>query len=136
MKTYLILAVLLCCTYRSDAQLITEDPAITALMDRFVEFNFSNPVVRGWRIQILSTTDRRIMESTQSRFKTVYPEYKLQFEHQIPYYHLKTGAFLTQQDARQMLKKLQDNFSGAFIVTDQFEISEVLEFQAAAASGN
>ena len=110
-------------------QLIHEEPAITELMDKFIEHNFRNTEVRGWRIQVLSTTDRRLMESTQSRFKRIYPEYDLVFEHQEPYYLLKTGAFLTQQDARPMRKRLQDKFPGAIIVTDEFEISEVLDYQ-------
>jgi hypothetical protein len=110
------------------AQSITEDPAVSRMMEKFIEYNRANTLVRGWRIQILSTTDRRMMESMQSKFRNRYPEYTLHFEHQNPYYHLKTGAFLTQQDARPMLKKMQHEFPGAFIVTDEFEIAEVLEY--------
>ena len=110
------------------AQAITEDPAISRMMENFVEYNRANSKVRGWRIQILSTTDRRVMEETQSKFKWRYPEYELLFVHQDPYYHLRTGAFMSQLDARALLKKLQKDFPAAFIVTDEFEIAEVLEY--------
>ncbi len=110
------------------AQSLVEDPAVTRMMESFVEYNLANTEVRGWRIQIMSTTDRRMMEESQSKFKRRYPEYDLLFEHQNPYYHLKTGAFLSQQDARPFLKKLHKDFPAAFIVSDEFEILEVLNY--------
>jgi hypothetical protein len=51
------------------------------------------------------------------------------FEHQNPYYHLKTGAFMSQLDCRPMLKTMQRHFPGAFIVADEFEVSEILDYQ-------
>jgi len=97
------------CGVSVSAQSVTEDPAVSRMMENFIEYNRANTLVRGWRIQILSTTDRRMMESTQSKFKNRYPDYTLRFEHQNPYYHLKTGAFISQQDARPMLKKMQQS---------------------------
>jgi hypothetical protein len=129
MKGIVTIVALLCLGNGLRAQVITEEPLVTELMDRFVAYNRANTEVRGWRIQVLSTTDRRMMESTQSTFKRKYPEYKLIFEHQNPFYSLKTGAFLTQQDARPMLRKLQREFKGSFVVTDKFEIAEVLDYQ-------
>ena len=110
------------------AQSVAEDPAVSNMMANFIQYNKENSEIRGWRIQILSTTDRRMMESTQSKFRNKYPEYVLLFEHQNPYYHLKTGAFVSQPEARPMLKRLQHDFPGAFLVTDNFEISEVLNY--------
>lgn len=128
MKSFCFYIFLSALSTQLQAQTLVEDPAITRMMNSFVEYNRANTEVRGWRIQIMSTTDRRVMEDTQAKFKRIYPEYELLFEHQNPYYHLKTGAFLTQQDARPLLKKLQRMFPGAFVVTDEFEISEVLNY--------
>ena len=102
---------------------------ITELMTQFEAHNRANSEVRGWRIQVLSTTDRRMMESTQAEFRRKYPEYELTFAHSDPFYSLRAGAFLSQQDTRPMLKKLQRDFPGAFVVTDRFEIAEVLKYQ-------
>jgi hypothetical protein len=130
MRRIVIVACALCLVAGGlKAREIIEEPLVAELMDRFVEYNRANTEVRGWRIQVLSTTDRRMMESTQSTFKRKFPEYKLIFEHQNPFYNLKTGAFLTQQDARPMLRKLQKDFAGSFVVTDRFEVSEVLDYQ-------
>lgn len=128
-----LLFVALCAT--SEAQTIHEDDAIAGMMQSFVEYNRANRIVKGWRIQIMSTTDRRVMEETQSKFNRVYPEYDLLFVHQTPYYHLRTGAFLSQGDSRPFLRKLQKTFPAAFVVTDEFEIGEVLEYQELEQSG-
>ena len=129
LRLLVVCGISICCWCGMDAQVIREEPAISELVDRYVAYNLEHTEIRGWRIQILSTTERRIMESTESKFKLTFPEYRVLFEHQDPYYHLKTGAFLTQQDARSMLRKIQESFPGAFLVTDKFEVAEVLDYQ-------
>lgn len=110
-------------------QSITEDPAITRMMDSFVAYNKEHQEVRGWRVQILVTTDRRQMERVRSRFELTYPEYELHFSHENPFYHLKTGAFMSQQDARPFLFKLRKQYPNAFIVADEIEVGEILKYQ-------
>jgi isoprenylcysteine carboxyl methyltransferase (ICMT) family protein YpbQ len=112
-----------------NAQQITEDPAITRMMQSFVEFNQAHQAVRGWRVQILVTSDRRQMERVRSRFVRLHPEYELHFTHENPYYHLKTGAFLTQHSARPVLHKLRRDFPGAFLVAGEIALEEVLLYQ-------
>jgi hypothetical protein len=128
MKSCLIIACMVCSVFVTHAQTLVEDPEITTLMESFTAWSMANTQVRGWRIQILSTTDRRVMEETQSRFQRTYPEYKLIFTHQNPYYHLRTGAFLSQMDSRPLLKKLQRHFPGAFVVADEIEVAETLDY--------
>jgi hypothetical protein len=128
MKNSILLFLLLGSVIPVFGQSLVEDPAITQLMESFMTYNKSISEVRGWRVQIMSTTDRRMMEDAQAKFKRRYPEYDVVFEHQNPYYHLKTGAFLTQQDARPLLKKLQRDFPAAFLVSDEFDKLELLKY--------
>ena len=118
---FLLLAIAL------PAQEIIEEPQITRMMESYQRYNESHQEVRGWRIQILATTDRRQMESARGKFRARYPAYKLEFTHRNPYYNLKTGAFLTRQEARPLLKKLQRDYPGAFLVSDVIELQEVLD---------
>ena len=111
------------------AQAIVEEAAVTAMMRQYVEFNQSHQEVRGWRIQVLVTTDRRQLDKTKSNFEYKYPGYELLFSHENPFYHLKTGAFISQQDARSFLEKIRRDYSGAFIVADDIELSEVLKYR-------
>lgn len=121
------IAILLTCSL--SAQQVTEEPAVTRMMENFIAFNKEHQTVRGWRVQILVTTDRRQMEQVRSRFKRLYPGYELHFTHENPYYHLKTGAFLTQQSARPVLQELRKDFPGAFLVAGEIELKEVLLYQ-------
>ncbi len=111
------------------AQNIQEPPSIIQMMSSFVQYNNSHQQVRGWRVQVLVTTDRRQMERARSKFKRVYPDYELLFSHENPFYHLKTGAFQSRDKARPFLRKLQKDFPSAFIVADEVEVSEILTYQ-------
>jgi len=110
-------------------QSVVEDPAVTQMMESFIEYNKAHQNVRGWRIQILVTTDRRQMETTRREFEMTYPDYKISYRHENPFYHLKTGAFLTQASARPFLRLMQENYSSAFIVSDEIDVEEVLLYQ-------
>lgn len=112
----------------STAQSLTEEPAITQMRESFIDFNKRHQKVKGWRVQILVTTDRRQMENTQRDFKRNFPDYELRFSHENPFYHLKTGAFRTQDAARPFLKQMQEQYPNAFLVTDDIEMQEVLRY--------
>ncbi|MDX1477642.1 MAG: SPOR domain-containing protein [Saprospiraceae bacterium] len=126
-----LFVVLLLITGAGDlrAQSINEDPLITRMMQDFIRFNRAHQTVRGWRVQVLVTTDRRQMEGTRARFERLYPEYKLTFAHENPFYHLKTGAFQTRERARPFLRALRKDFPSAFLVADEVEVSEILTYQ-------
>ena len=107
---------------------VKEDPAITKLMNNYVQHNQLHQKVRGWRVQVLVTTDRRQMESTRDKFSEEFPGHILHYKHENPFYHLKTGAFLTQAAARPYLKEIKDVYKSAFIVSDEVDVSEVIEY--------
>jgi len=120
----------LCCNeLYSQNIIVSEDPQISALMAKFSQINSQQKIVYGWRVQILTTTDRRKWDSAKISFQNTYPEYKLIGNHQNPYYFLKTGAFMTQEDAYPFLNKLKKDFSGAILVRDEVEFSEILSFK-------
>lgn len=110
-------------------QTIEEDPAVTKMMEDFVEFNKAHQTVRGWRVQILVTTDRRQMETTRREFEATYSDYKIYYQHDKPFYHLKSGAFLTQAAARPFLRLMQKSYASAFVVSDDIDLEEVLLYQ-------
>ena len=130
MRGYLIWILLMVCVtfVPVSAQDDQEEPAITRLMEQFVAFNKEHQTVIGWRVQILATTDRRQMERVRSTFDNLYPEYTLDFTHENPFYHLKTGAFLTQQDARPFLLKMREHYTSAFLVSEEIEVADVLNY--------
>jgi hypothetical protein len=105
---------------------VTEDPSITRVMESWKAYNLEHPEVRGWRVQIIATVDRRQMESIKRKFENLYPEYKVHFVHNEPYYLLKTGAFLYMQKAQSFMRKLQSEYPSAILVRDEIEVQELL----------
>jgi hypothetical protein len=107
------------------AQLV-EDPQITYLMERWIDFNKEHQEIRGWRIQIMASIDRRQMESARRTFENRYPEYPVIFVHNAPYFHLKVGAFISMQKAQAFLRKLQEDYPQAIPVTGLLKVEELL----------
>lgn len=124
-RSFILIAFLFAFTGKASAQL-EEDPQITALMDRWKAYNLEHQEIRGWRIQVLASVDRRQMESAKRTFENLYPDYPVIFVHNAPYFHLKVGAFLTQQKAQAFMKKLQADYPQAIPVTDNIKVEELL----------
>lgn len=113
------------CIHNASAQII-EQTEITDLMDRWKNYNLDHNEVHGWRIQLLATVDRRQMESEKRTFEYRYPDYPTHVVNNQPYFHLKTGAFLTSQKAQAFMKKLQHDYPGAILVEDMVKGDELL----------
>lgn len=89
-------------------------------------YNMANKEIRGFRVQILATTDRRQMETVQREFERKYPDYPVHFAHNEPYWYLKTGAFITNQKAQAFMKKMAKEYPASLIVTDMIKGEELL----------
>lgn len=111
------------------AQTIVEAPEVTQLMERFEQHNRLHQKVRGFRVQVFVTTDRRQIENERTRYKELFPDYPVEFSHEDPFYHLKSGAFLNQNAARPFLQQIREEFPGAFVVADEIDVSEVLLYR-------
>ena len=105
---------------------IIEQERITDLMERWRIYNSGNKEVRGFRVQILATTDRRQMETVQREYERRYPDYPVHFAHNEPYWYLKTGAFLTNQKAQAFMKKMGKEYPSSIVVTDMIKAEELL----------
>ena len=122
----LLTAICICCfAFYGKAQ-IAEQAHVTDLMDRWRLYNMGNKEVRGFRVQILATTDRRQMEAVQREFERKYPDYPVHFAHNEPYWYLKTGAFVTNQKAQAFMRKMAKEYPSSIIVTDMIKGEELL----------
>ena len=72
---------------------ISTSPTISNMMDQFTSKNKSEETIKGWRIQIITTNDRRKMESARGKFASIYPDVEVKWNHVAPYYRVKVGAY-------------------------------------------
>lgn len=97
---------------------VNADPAIEQMVKTWVSLNRSNPRIEGWRIQVVSTTDRARVEAGKADFLTNYPTIPVDWVHEKPYYKLRVGAFRTRQEAMSFLAEIKDIYPGAYPAKD------------------
>jgi len=106
---------------------ISEAPEIIELLETYRSENLKKTIVRAWRIQIMTTTDRRVMEQGNKKFETLYPHLDYSWEHNPPYYQVRTGAYELREDLEPMLRKLKVDFPKAIPVQDEMRKSELIK---------
>lgn len=97
---------------------VQTDPAVEQLVRNWTAQNRANPRMEGWRIQILSSTDRQRVEAGKVQFLSLHPEFSADWVHEKPYYKLRAGAFLTKQEALSALILLKDTYPDAYPTRD------------------
>ncbi|MBK8623907.1 MAG: hypothetical protein IPN79_19675 [Saprospiraceae bacterium] len=98
---------------------LQEPPAVTKLMEDFVQFGKTNENVKAWRIQIITTDDRREMEAARSQFISLYPYVNVDWKHIVPYYQVRVGAYDNKTKLMPFLLELKKIFPAATPVYDQ-----------------
>ena len=100
-------------SYSQTNIVLNEDPNISRLMDHYIKINKSISYVNGWRITIMTSTDRRQVEEAKAQY---YKE---------PYYYLKAGAYLSRSEATWALDQVKKKFPGAFLSADKISYDEL-----------
>lgn len=98
--------------------IVNEDNIVTRMMFRRTQINQEKNAVEGWRIQILATTDRRKLEDEKRKFQSGYPQIRVDWTHEKPYYKLKAGAFSTKLEAARLLYVLKRDYPSAYPAKD------------------
>ena len=106
---------------------ITAPSSVINMMKKYVDNNKSTDEIQGWRLQIVATTDRRLMESTRTRFRREFPLLKCTWTHRNPYYHVRAGAFADRKEALPELDKIKKKFPKAYLVVDKIKYDELNE---------
>ncbi len=109
---------------QSQVQII-EDPSITKIMAQYIQENKAISHLTGWRISVITTTDRRLMEQTRAKFKEQFSSLKTKWEYKEPYYYLKAGAFLTRVEALSYIEQVKEKFPTAFLSIDKLTYDEL-----------
>ena len=99
---------------------------ITQMMDQFTSTNKAENKVKGWRVQIITTNDRRKMETARSKFSFMYPDVEVKWNHVAPYYRVKVGAYENKMQLMGFLLELKNDFPGVIPVMDNINKSELI----------
>jgi hypothetical protein len=108
--------------------LIHKDPRIDLLIAKQAQINEetsrdARKTARGYRLMIISTSNRDEAIAAKTKVYTYFPELKAYLWHQSPYYKVKAGNFKDRKDAEAYQKKLDAYFEkGVFIMNDIVEV--------------
>lgn len=105
----------------------SEPPEVRSLMHAYVTNNRAVKDVQGWRIQIVATTDRRLMESNKQEFEKQFPDIPSSWTHNAPYYKFQAGAYSSKNEALPELMTIKEEFPKAYLVVDRISYDELNE---------
>ena len=108
---------------------LVEEVAVSKMMTQYKSTNFKTPMIRAWRIQIITTNDRKTMESALEDFEELYPDINYKWEHNPPYYQVRIGAFERKADLEGFMVKLKEDFPAAIPVQDDIEKKEIIMYK-------
>jgi len=128
MKYIVMLFSLLLCLQMSGQGTVNVNTSatITQMMDKFTSTNKEQSKIKGWRIQIITTNDRRKMETARGKFSTMYPDIEVKWNHVAPYYRVKVGAYENKMQLMGFLLELKKDFPGVIPVMDNINKSELV----------
>ncbi len=117
--TFFVMLITLTSIYCQANVKIKSSPAIESLMARFAQEGKSEEIINGWRIQIISTTDRREMETAQTTFAALYPGMSIDWKHVAPYYQVRVGYFESKNKLMPVLLDLKKTFPSCTYAYDE-----------------
>ena len=109
----------------SSQVLIKEEPSVARLMNDFVYTNQQKETIKGWRIQIITTNDRRQSENAKARFSRIYPDIHVKWKQEVPFYKVQVGAYETKEELQAFLQEIKTDFPAAIPIVDDVRIDEL-----------
>ena len=109
---------------------VYKDPRIDILLKKQAEANdlstrntSKRRSAKGYRLLIISTTNRNDAMAARAKILTSFPDLKPYMWYQSPYYKVKVGNFISRSDAQASQKRLSAAFPGnIFIMNDIVEV--------------
>lgn len=108
---------------------VCKDARVDQLIRRQMEINEettrdSRRSMPGFRIQVISATDRNKVFAAKTKIYQQFPDLKPYVLYQPPYYKLRVGNFRTQAEAEEFEKQLSSLFpSGLYVIRDTIEVT-------------
>ena len=110
----------------TSAQQVKEDPGVKRTRDYYQSYYSQKQTLKGYRIQIVTTTDRRQMEKAINTFRTIHPNIFYEWSHHEPYYKVIVGAYLHKRKAKEALYQFRKDFKGSILVFSDIKKEELI----------
>ncbi len=121
MKTFTFIVTMMICVLSTSIQAqinYIEDSNVQSIYNRYIAQNRSTTLTLGWRVQIISTNDRRKMEQVKADFESKFPSMIPVWTYEAPNYKVRVGAFKTKMESEALRSVLRQEYPSAFPVKD------------------
>ncbi len=112
----------------SNSVVVHKDPRLDMLVKKQATINEvtsrdNRRTDKGFRLLIISTSNREEAIAAKTKVYTYFPELKAYLWHQSPYYKVKAGNFKDRESAEAFQKRLNVYFPrGVFVMKDIIEV--------------
>ena len=125
----LICAIGILVALQLEAQVVfRESASVSNIMNRFLAYNIDHSQIPGWKIQIISTTDRREMDEARSRFVSYFPGIPITWKHVAPNYQVKIGSYRTKPELMSQIQKIRRRFPMSSPVIDMIDKKDLIDY--------
>lgn len=105
---------------------VIKDSRLDLLVKKKAEINKkaadAKKPTKGYRIQVLNTTDRTQALATKSKLLSLYPDQKTYLMYTAPYFKIRIGNFVEKGEADDLKKELARMFpTGVFVIPSEIE---------------
>ncbi len=98
---------------------INQSQDVIDLIDKDKAVRKSKKYISGWSVQLLASNERSKVTELKGVFLNTYPDIKVDWDYDSPYYKLQAGAFRTKREASRLLERIKPQFPDAYIVTNR-----------------
>lgn len=103
----------------------SEDENLVRAINKYKELNFGQEKISVWKVQVMVTSDRRLMETNLKKLSNEYKDIKFSWDFRVPYYYLKCGIYANKTDALGLVYEMKTkNYASAVAVNEQVEAEE------------
>ena len=126
----ILISCILTSTYllANDTIIISKDPRLDILTQKQAEINkrtgmmTSSGLYKGFRIQVLSTTNRDEANKIKGDVLSRFNDQKAYLTYHSPYFKVRVGNFIKKEDAEKFRQQLNKYYpQGVYVVEDAIE---------------
>ena len=112
----------------NDTIIVSKDPRLDILTQKQAEINkrtsmmTSSGLYKGFRIQLLSTTNRDEANKIKGDVLTKFTDQKAYLTYHSPYFKVRVGNFIKKEEAEKFRQQLNKYYpQGVYVVEDAIE---------------
>lgn len=105
---------------------IIQDKRVNELVLKHVLVNQTKKgKIKGYRVQIHFGSEKAKALDIKAKYTSMYRNSDAYLDYQQPYFKIRAGDFRTKLEAYKLLQDILGDFPGAFIVSDDVELTNL-----------